>query len=239
MRARAAAVALAAGDDRDELAHGPRILGALRDLFGNAETVTTAHLLDRLNHDEELPYGAWSDGRGIGARDVAKLLRPYGVRPRSVRLADGSTPKGYRRGNQAVEDAFARYVADHPPHATNVADQTSRYSRVVADVADVAANPGKGESEGPGAPDEALATAGEEAEGERLTAKYGGGPERSNGDDPLADLAPEAPLPNPAANAQHAATCRCDRPVRETDEDGEPQCARCGHAMEPTCQAGS
>ncbi len=83
----------------------------------------TSELVDALNGDDELPYGAWRDGKGIDGRAVARLLKPYGVKPRTVRLGDG-TVKGYAR-DADLEDAFARYLlteasqASPPDQATN------------------------------------------------------------------------------------------------------------------------
>jgi len=57
---------------------------------------------------------------------------------------------------------------------------------------------------------------------------------RHTGQDDLDDLAPEQPLPDVAADALPAKSCRCDRPLGEPDEDGDLRCARCGHLVEPT-----
>lgn len=235
-RARRAAVSLAGSDGTDEQAHGSRILGVLRDeVLAGAATVSTEMLLGRLNADDELPYGAWRDGRGIDARSVARLLRPYGLVSRSVRLPDGTTPKGYRR-DQTAEDAFARYLpaqprsaADPPhvpPHATHPPQETPLHKRDVADVADVALLTGReGEDDvaGSGATGEPLAPPEQEA----FFARHAG-------QDDLDDLAPEQPLPDVAADALPAESCRCDRPTPGRDEDGDPRCVACGHLAEPT-----
>jgi hypothetical protein len=120
-RARAAALALTA-DEADEGTHGTRLLAALRAVIGEREAVGTADALEALNHDDELPFGAWRDGRGLDARTLAKLLRPYGVKPQTVRIGD-ETPKGYRR--DALSEAWRRYLPSGPAEP------------VVADVADV------------------------------------------------------------------------------------------------------
>jgi len=232
-RARRAAVSLAGGEDTGEQAHGSRILGVLREVLAGAATVSTEMLLGRLNADDELPYGAWREGRGIDARSLARLLKPYGLAPRTVRLPDGTTPKGYRR-DQTIEDVFARYlpaeprsVSDPPhvpPHNTHPPQKTPLHKRDVADVADVALLTGREGGDvvaGPSATGEPLATPEQEA----LFARHAG--------QGLDDLGPEQPQPDVAADALPAEPCRCDQPIGDPDADGDPQCARCGHLVAP------
>lgn len=124
-RARAAAVALAADADVEETSVGVRVLGKLAELLRDRLAVPTEEVLDALNTDEELPFGGWRDGRGLDARGLARLLRPYGIRPRTVRLADGRTAKGYG-WNAAVEDALARYLGAPPPQEASQASHPSQ-----------------------------------------------------------------------------------------------------------------
>lgn len=235
-RARRAAVSLAVGDDTGEQAHGSRILDVLREVLTGAATVSTEMLLARLNADDELPYGGWNDGGGIRAREVARLLKPYGIRSRTVRHADGTTSRGYRR-DPTVEDAFARYAPRDNPDVSDVSrdvsdedanptQKTPLHKRDVSDVSDVSLLTGReGEDvvAGPGATGEPLATPEQEA----LFARHAG-------QDDLDDLAEEKPLPDVAADALPAGSCRCAQPIGDVDEDGDSRCARCGHLVEPT-----
>lgn len=51
------------------------------------------------------------------------------------------------------------------------------------------------------------------------------------GDDGLADLGPEQPLDDPAADARPAPMCRCEKPRPAPDpDDGELRCTACGKA---------
>jgi Protein of unknown function (DUF3631) len=110
--ARDAAVSLAAV--QDDVSVGVRLLAALRDLMANRSAISTAALLAEINANVELPFGGWSDGKGLDARDLARRLRRYDITPGTIRLADGSTPKGYRR--DWFLDAWTRYVPPVPPH---------------------------------------------------------------------------------------------------------------------------
>jgi len=145
----------------DEATSGERLLSDLREVWNDEPHFATAELLRRLHALEESPWGDWY-GRPLSARDLAKLLRPYRIKSRSVRLPDGSTPKGYSRTD--LEDAWSRYtripatsattpqwepnppaisengrggsVADGVSESATVSDQGEL--GVVADVADVA-----------------------------------------------------------------------------------------------------
>ncbi len=134
-RARAAALALAEGASVEEVSHGTRALAKLAMLLRDRSVISTQDAIDALNADEELPFGGWRDGRGLDARVLARLLKPYGLRPRTVRLPDGTTPKGYHR-DEAAEEAFARYLV--APQTTDPPQKNPHEMGVVADVADVA-----------------------------------------------------------------------------------------------------
>jgi hypothetical protein len=94
--ARAAAVALTA-DAEESDADAMRLLGDLRDVFADADAMHGAALLEALHKIDEAPWGDYF-GKPIAARALAGLLRPYGVRPRDVKL-DGITRKGYYRAD--------------------------------------------------------------------------------------------------------------------------------------------
>jgi hypothetical protein len=89
-----------------------RLLAAIRGLMATRAAISTAELLEALNTDDELPFGGWSDGAGLTPRDLARRLRGYDIRPGTVRLPNGSTPKGYKR--DSFLDAWTRYVPDAP-----------------------------------------------------------------------------------------------------------------------------
>jgi hypothetical protein len=71
----------------------------------------TETIVEALNRDEELPFGGYRKGAGIDARGLAKLLRPFRIRPRDVRLGEDKA-KGYR--SEWFTDAWERYCTDPP-----------------------------------------------------------------------------------------------------------------------------
>ena len=107
-KARAAATALAKGaEDAGEAAHGHVVIETLRTIFGIEPAHSSQAICSKLNADEELPFAAYSAGTGIKPRDLARLLKPYGIRSRVVRTGT-DTAKGYRRDQFA--DVWARYA---------------------------------------------------------------------------------------------------------------------------------
>lgn len=121
-QARAAAVILSADSGVDELSYGTRLLAKLRDLLGERTAIATSEIIEAVNGDEELPFGGWRAGHGLDARGLARLVKPYGLKPRTVRDGDG-TSRGYHR-DAALESAFARYLTEttQATQATHVLD---------------------------------------------------------------------------------------------------------------------
>jgi hypothetical protein len=117
-RARMAALQLSAGEQRDE-ALGVRLLSDIRDVFASreADRLPSADLAYALCELEESPWGDLY-GKRLDARGLARRLKPFEVVPRTIRLDDGKTPKGYLL--EQFADAFARYLSVSDRHiATN------------------------------------------------------------------------------------------------------------------------
>ena len=120
--ARTALIALLRRNDDEEADEpGVRLLRAIREIFvaEGKKQLSSLQILRRLAEREE--DEAWtvqwpraiSGGNTRGpAEKMAVLLRPYGVFAGTIRLLDGSTPKGYRL--ERFADAFSRYLPDLP-----------------------------------------------------------------------------------------------------------------------------
>jgi hypothetical protein len=109
-RARAAAVELSAGGDVvDGVVREEQLLADIRDAFGNGDAILTKELLAKLNGDDERPWGGYRKGNGLDGRGLARMLRPFGVRPGTIG-SGAESAKGYRSDQFA--DAFARYLCD-------------------------------------------------------------------------------------------------------------------------------
>ena len=128
-RCNAAALALTAEDDSDTTL-GARLLGDLRDVFGDVDAMHGDAILSALHKISEAP---WADyyGKPMTARDLAKLLRPYGVSSVDVKV-DGVNRKGYRR--EHLHDSWTRYLppaaVESATSATSATGQVSEGSQV-------------------------------------------------------------------------------------------------------------
>jgi Protein of unknown function (DUF3631)/Toprim-like len=138
-RARDAAVKLSVPGEGEELGYGAQLLAAVKAAMDGKAAITTEDLLAAINADEELPFGGWNDGKGLDARGLAKLLKAYGVKPKSVRIGD-RTPKGYSADD--LRDPWARYLrpdgAQQPKQAQHASSPTAENPHENGHVAGVA-----------------------------------------------------------------------------------------------------
>lgn len=115
-RARRAALHLSGQQQAADQAVTVRLLADLQAVWQeDEEALFTDTLLERLRSLEESPWPTWY-GRGFNARDLAKLLRPFEVRSRTIRLGD-TTRKGYRRDD--LHDPWSRYLPASPQEASH------------------------------------------------------------------------------------------------------------------------
>lgn len=120
---------------------GGQLLFDIRTCFENEDRLPTADLLDRLLADEEAPWGDLGRKK-LDARILAKMLGEYGIKSSTIRMPNGSTPKGYKR--DAFQDAWERHLP--PPEtdattATNATSQKSLDKTEASSVADTTALP--------------------------------------------------------------------------------------------------
>jgi hypothetical protein len=115
-RARRAAINFMhhSADDAETL--GTMLLADLREIFGREPSgvLFSAEILAALTKREDRPWPENRGGRPITARQLAALLRPFGVVPKTVRRGR-DTDKGYRATDLA--DAWLRYLV---PSASNL-----------------------------------------------------------------------------------------------------------------------
>jgi hypothetical protein len=110
-RAREAALALHSRKPEQRATQGVQMLTDLRAIFEDTQETrtTTATLIDRLCEIEESPWGDWY-GKRITSQGLAKLLKPYGIRPRQWRDSYDGVCRGYVRSD--FEDAWTRYLPE-------------------------------------------------------------------------------------------------------------------------------
>lgn len=112
-RARDAAIQLSAETDVEDDSWGVQLLADLQQVWDEDElgsTLYSSFLCSALVALQDRPWATWGRGEGgIGQRQLAKLLKPYGIRSKTVRVGTG-TAKGYQ--HDQFLDAWARYVPD-------------------------------------------------------------------------------------------------------------------------------
>lgn len=113
-KAREAMLAIEAS--REETSIRTRLLEDIRIVFEQlgADKISTRDLITHLVEDETSPWSDFNRGRPLTAHGLAKLLRPFGIRPQTIRVG-GDTPKGYLRKD--FEEIWARYLP--PRNATS------------------------------------------------------------------------------------------------------------------------
>jgi hypothetical protein len=115
--ARAAAKALSG--ELEDPTEGIKLLADIRQVFDQSggDRLSTDQLIRGLAGLVERPWGDYGDGfrgqdpRPITDRQLAKILGPFGIQSKSIRIGAG-TPKGYMR--ESFEDAWERYLTPSP-----------------------------------------------------------------------------------------------------------------------------
>jgi hypothetical protein len=118
--ARTALVVLAGEAEGDDDELGVRLLADVRTIFELLQKtdgeVTTKAILEELYAREESPWKKLPKGDPLDARGLARLLKPFSVRPKEVRVGD-VVLRGYRVSD--FSDPFERYLPPRTLGATS------------------------------------------------------------------------------------------------------------------------
>jgi hypothetical protein len=108
---RKAAVALVAVAREIEPSLNIRLLADLRVVFADEEQLTTKKILTELHALEDAP---WSDlkGKPLTDNQLARRLKQYGVKSKTLRLSADLFAKGYTRAD--LHDVWRRYLPPSP-----------------------------------------------------------------------------------------------------------------------------
>jgi putative DNA primase/helicase len=108
-RARKTAHALSGREE--EQPKGILLLADVEAIFKTrkVDRITSSDLAAELARMEDRPWPEWRDGKPITKRQVASLLKPFDIQPKSIRI-DSQTAKGYLLDQ--FQDSFGRYLAD-------------------------------------------------------------------------------------------------------------------------------
>jgi hypothetical protein len=132
-RARAAALALSTGEEREDESIRVRLLADIDQVFSTngTERYRTADLIAELAKVEESPWGDWY-GKTITPQALGKLLKPFRIKTMPVWI-DGEANRGYKveqfedvflrvlgvRGVRGVRSSLAPDAAPNTPNAPN------------------------------------------------------------------------------------------------------------------------
>ncbi len=96
-------------EDADEESIGTQLLVDIKDIFSDRDVdrISSTDLCETLAKMEDRPWPEWRYTKPITMSQLARLLAPYVVRPKSIRLTNETTSKGYLLAD--FSDAFARY----------------------------------------------------------------------------------------------------------------------------------
>ena len=96
-------------DAEADASAGIRLLEDVYAVFEDAAALHSKTLVDRLIEMDASPWADWARGRGLNQQGLAKLLRPFGIKPCNVREHGTDPPlKGYRV--EQFDDAWRRYA---------------------------------------------------------------------------------------------------------------------------------
>jgi|TARA_B100001964_G_scaffold243611_1_gene322096 hypothetical protein len=112
--ARQAASKLSGGDNPDEDAIGIRLLSDIKEFFQeySLDRVPSEQLETHLGDLDDSPWPEFKKGRPITKTGIGRLLKPFGMKSKSIRLTTGKVARGYTFDQ--FEDAFSRYLPDTP-----------------------------------------------------------------------------------------------------------------------------
>jgi hypothetical protein len=108
------------------------LLEDIREIFesNGAERIFSDDMVEALKDKEERPWCDWNRGRGLTQNGLAKLLKPYGVKSKTIRINEGRR-KGYEL--DSFRDAFKRYIfilPTEPPVSSVTTGQTNKIKKL-------------------------------------------------------------------------------------------------------------
>ncbi len=98
----------------DEADLSTLLLEDIRDIFNkdNVNKISSENLVSKLTKEKDKPWCECKNGGALTQNGLAVMLKPYGIKPKVIRLTGGSTPRGYEL--KQFTDAFDRYLPPSP-----------------------------------------------------------------------------------------------------------------------------
>ena len=109
-----AALAISGGMNGDLGEVGAQLLLAIKEIFDETGKgkIWSRDLVNELNQREGEMWADWRGGNGISQSQLAKQLRPFGIRTQDTWI-DNTNRKGYSR--ESFDEVFVRYIHSSEP----------------------------------------------------------------------------------------------------------------------------
>ena len=139
-RATDAALKLCGNQGHELVSPTNELLSDIREIFENGPNgpiskIRYTDLMDSLTEDSEKSWDTYNRGKPITMRQVTNLLKPYGIKSKTIRFGF-SSGKGFEVGQFA--DAFARYLST-PEDPRSQGNNSPKLNRgAIIDVTDAA-----------------------------------------------------------------------------------------------------
>ena len=98
------------GASEDTRSNAERLIGDLCSIFTHTEEkqfIKSSVICGYLNMMEERPWSKWNKGRSFDMNTLARMLKPFEIKPKQKKQSDGSVFRGYFYTD--LETLFARY----------------------------------------------------------------------------------------------------------------------------------
>jgi hypothetical protein len=92
--------------------------------FGDLEEIRSADLVEEMVTDLERPWAQWKHGRPLTQKQLAGLLKPFGITSETVHPAGRPHGKGYKR--TSFLEAWAAYLPPAQPSQNTSSPPTDR-----------------------------------------------------------------------------------------------------------------
>jgi hypothetical protein len=94
----------------------------IREIFTDRERISSKDLVEELLKMEDRPWSEYKRGRPLTINMLARLLKNYGIYPKTIRMSPEKTAKGFLKMD--FEDVFKRYL----PPLINESEKKSIYT---------------------------------------------------------------------------------------------------------------
>jgi hypothetical protein len=85
------------GEGHDVASVNVELLADIRKAFGESDVMTSTDLVAALVADPERPWSDWKHGRPVSQKQLANLLRPFGIISETIHRHGHPDAKGYKR----------------------------------------------------------------------------------------------------------------------------------------------